>query len=452
MASIVENNASNNPCQLIGRAVSKNHHTITEHDLSTFFGNVASAFGQESDGKTEAFDLMNLLNKNIDTNNKQQQELSTVVFEQWLNERFSDHPAHLEDLANVANEMYNEENIKEDIAEEIEVKEETISVTEEKQELQETNQILLDQIKKLQQEKAALHQKVQDVSNHHAKILKSALIAARIERTNTLRTGLSELVEKNKRLETQMIKRDAHIVRLKTALKTGSANQPPPVVSPSKSRNRTPTRRIISTLQNPTVEDTFTKPPSVIRRNLKKRARQTATTRTQNREVWEKVSLACIASILPSDDWNSISPEILYELALNEMQLLSQLSETSTRTSNASSTTNDEHEGNVKLLSKQSKQLEEQRATSCTYHANVARILLSSAIRRATNNNQRALKAKLLDKVSRICDFMFELNAGIEYAEKGGGEYSSDAVISNIAVITVEMQCISFIPLSLSAL
>ena len=59
MASIVENNASNNPCQLIGRAVSKNHHTITEHDLSTFFGNVASAFGQESDGKTEAFDLMN---------------------------------------------------------------------------------------------------------------------------------------------------------------------------------------------------------------------------------------------------------------------------------------------------------------------------------------------------------------------------------------------------------
>jgi len=412
MASIVENNAS------------KNHHTITEHDLSTFFGNVASAFGQESDGKTEAFDLMNLLNKNIDTNNKQQQEVSTVVFEQWLNERFSDHPAHLEDLANVANEMYNEENIKEDIAEEIEVKEETISVTEETQELQETNQILLDQIKKLQQEKAALHQKVQDVSNHHAKILKSALIAARIERTNTLRTGLSELVEKNKRLETQMIKRDAHIVRLKTALKTGSANQPPPVVSPSKSRNRTPTRRIISTLQNPTVEDTFTKPPTVIRRNLKKRARQTATTRTQNREVWEKVSLACIASILPSDDWNSISPEILYELALNEMQLLSQLSETSTRTSNASSTTNDEHEeGNVKLLSKQSKQLEEQRATSCTYHANVARILLSSAIRRATNNNQRALKAKLLDKVSRICDFMFELNAGIEYAEKGGGEY-----------------------------
>ena len=102
-------------CHIIATSVSP-HKTgdITEHELAVFFGRVALAFGQESDGKTEASELLHVLLKTKISSDQAGQgiendcrsdQISVSVFESWLYERFSQHPAHLEELVRVAKDL-----------------------------------------------------------------------------------------------------------------------------------------------------------------------------------------------------------------------------------------------------------------------------------------------------------------------------------------------------------
>jgi hypothetical protein len=203
---------------------------------------------------------------------------------------------------------------------------------------------------------------------------------------------------------------------LKTALKTGAANKSPPVVSPAKSRSRTPSGRrrgipdfdgII--LRSPSgvktanieEEDMFANPPSVVRRKQP----VTDVTVPESRDSWENAALSCVKSVLPisSADLSSCSTQQLYDTALEEMRLLSRLSDTT---------------GGSNIL-------EKQRVISSMYHANVARILLCNGMRRAAEKNERVLKAKMADKISRICDYRNELKTAIEFAEKASNCWKS---------------------------
>ena len=190
-------------CHLVATSVGEEEE-LSETTLATFFCRVATAFGQDSDGKIEAKDLLQLLSsKHIDTttltNNQKSYHLTSFMFEGWLNERFAEHPQHLEELVRVARDMHAEKEKEkkkkkkkkttiltststtfED--EEKDLKKQLLTCHEHNQKMKEENQTL-------RMEKAVLHQKVQDVSNHHSKILKSALASARKERTYALRTG-----------------------------------------------------------------------------------------------------------------------------------------------------------------------------------------------------------------------------------------------------------------------
>jgi hypothetical protein len=187
-------------CQTVAQSLSnlsnENKDTISKESLEQFFSQCALTFGQESNGKTEAIDLIAVLKaKQIDTSTFDNDNVSREDFMVWLKERFVEHPHHLVDLVNVVNDLINSKNrTTTNVIASHGV--DTNAGTD-------TLKVELDSAKKLiiqlREEKAALHAKVQDVSNHHARVLKSALTAAKIERTNALHNGLGELLEKNKR-------------------------------------------------------------------------------------------------------------------------------------------------------------------------------------------------------------------------------------------------------------
>jgi hypothetical protein len=357
------------------------------------------------------------------------------MFEDWLYERFAKHPQHLEELVRVATWMISErDKIIHDYDQE-EVDDRQL-LTKQLETCREENKTMRTTTETLRKEKAALHQKVQDVSNHHAKIFKSALASARKERTHALRTGLADMKEKNKRLESLMIKRDAQIGRLKAAVKSGGAN-PPPVVSPSKARARTPTGRrrgipdveeekkeennydTLFVLRNEPssmskegdVEDVFLIPPSVSSRR-RKRPRRGA-----ERADWESAPLSSVT--------NATEPEQLYLLALEEIR---QLSVIGGGGGGADDDDDDDDDGTGRTTTR----MEEMRAVATEYHANVAKVLLWHGIKRLKKigekmststslekKKKKILKAKMTVKMSRIFDFMNELDVAIVYAEQG---------------------------------
>ena len=185
-------------CHFVATSVGE----VSETTLATFFCRVATAFGQDSDGKIEAKDLLQLLsskhtnNTTTLTNNQNSYHLTSFMFEGWLNERFAEHPQHLEELVRVARDMHAEKEKKKKKKKKKTILTATATTEDDEQDLKkqlltchEHNKKMKEENQTLRMEKAVLHQKVQDVSNHHAKILKSALASARKERMYALRTG-----------------------------------------------------------------------------------------------------------------------------------------------------------------------------------------------------------------------------------------------------------------------
>ena len=87
-------------CQTIAQSLSnlsnENNDTISKESLEQFFSQCALTFGQESNGKTEAIDLIAVLKaKQIDTSTFDNDNVSREDFMVWLKERFVEHPHHL---------------------------------------------------------------------------------------------------------------------------------------------------------------------------------------------------------------------------------------------------------------------------------------------------------------------------------------------------------------------
>jgi hypothetical protein len=432
--------------------------------LEQFFSQCARSFGEESDGKTEARDLIQLLQTQQITTEVSESppvpsdhlkaEVTRGSFEAWLLDRFFQHPQHLVELVNVvrlieltpkAGQSTNPTTTATTAT--------TATTTAATVTATATNNTTAtqDYINQLKQEKAALHQKVQDVSNHHGRILKTALNAARAERTSALHNGLAELQEKNKRMEMLLAKRDAQIQRLKTQLKP----LPPPVVSPSKSRNHAPGKRraipdLHATLQSPTrrmvsnveanEQDLLTPPPSIRRqhrqnsshrRNLRKRQRELGheeeKSKHDNRLFWETTPL----------DWvtHETDPQLVYNAALLEIQVLFGLFngladnihsvERKGTVHEKGPPTSEGSSSNHTILSR----FQEQKDAAFLYHANAARTLLRHSLLALPKPPQReclrVLKGKILGSMAVVCDLCDDVTTAIEFGKRAGNLWKS---------------------------
>ena len=224
------------------------------------------------------------------------------------------------------------------------------------------------------------------------------------------------------------------IGRLKEAVKSGSAHHPPPIVSPSKARARTPTgrRRGIPDLdqndeelmrdmmeeeeelteevkekgeeeeemvveeeeEEETEQDVFSVPPSVAARR-KKRPRSSSSNHNNGRADWESQPLSSVTNATQAPSF------VLYNLALDEMRQLSLIGGGGSSGSSGSSSGGDCSGGGASDGGANGR-MEEMRQAATLYHANIARILLWHGTKKKIFRlNQKILLAKMFDKISR---------------------------------------------------
>lgn len=546
MTSLVVATASKK-CASIARAVASwsrdahvDRHTGANTDskiyrgaLEQFFSLAATTFGQCSDGRKEASSLIDLLRTHASTNSAEAQDRQNIpqevqprgkrahmvedtqyvvedeailecVFCEYLVQRFSSHPEHLEELAQVAKD-FEKRQLKQDIhgrennenpGPGRQISNTFISQSIHKEKLthimppkaannDSENAKLIETIACLKKQIASQDAKIKEVTDHHQRVLKAALTAARVERTKALKSGLTELQEKVKRLSTERAKRDAQIVRLRTQLKNAQGSSSS---SPVVSRSRRSPGRLSSPgrvrPQTPNIDDIFEIPPKIGGRFREESLRQSqgriqtifevctrrCTTqaskiehgadeeaaegkqqrRTRNEERWWEEAVLGNTAVFTADgdiiDLATASASQLFDLAQKQMEILSQVSMSPVEDVSLSTHGSSDRRDSAENVERVSRVISLRNAAMC-YHADQAMLLSSHAASRAAASKDRLLRAKCFVQMSRALDMTHNHLMAIEYAERAvqlfkalGLEARASSSSLHVMILCLELQ------------